>query len=131
MSGTTGNLDNTPTTVDTSNDSIVVIQNLETIPGGKTLDVTAVAADVDVIKAGHVIIEETATGVLKPHPVSGDAYAALPASHTYKGVLVSSILKTKPFAAILVRGSVNKVASPFTPLAGAITALPLIRFTKD
>ncbi len=131
MSGTTGNLDNTPKQVDTSNDSIVVIQNLETIPGGKTLDVTAVAANVDVIKAGHVIIEETATGILKPMPVTGVDYAALPASHTYKGVLVASILKLKPFAAILVRGSINKVASPFTPPAGAISALSLIRFTKD
>ncbi|MBS3993121.1 MAG: hypothetical protein KGZ87_05345 [Bacteroidetes bacterium] len=131
MSGITGNLDNTKETVDTSNDSIVVIQNLETIPGGKTLDVAAVAADVNVIKAGHIIIEETSSGNLKPMPVSGADYAALPASHTYKGVLVSSILKTKPFAAILVRGTVNKVASPYAVPAGAITALPLIRFTKD
>ena len=129
MSGTTGNLDNTKETVDTSNDSIVVIQNLETIPGGKTLDVTGFTPTV--IKAGHIIIEETSSGNLKPMPVSGADYAALPASHTYKGVLISSILTTKPFAAILVRGSVNKVASHYAVPAGAITALPLIRFTKD
>ena len=129
MSGTTGNLDNTKETVDTSNDSIVVIQNLETIPGGKTLDVTGFTPTV--IKAGHIIIEETSSGILKPMPVSGADYAALPASHTYKGVLISSILTTKPFAAILVRGSVNKVASHYAVPAGAITALPLIRFTKD
>ena len=129
MSGTTGNLDNTKETVDTSNDSIIVIQNLETIPGGKTLDVTGFTPTV--IKAGHIIIEETSSGILKPMPVSGADYAALPASHTYKGVLISSILTTKPFAAILVRGSVNKVASHYAVPAGAITALPLIRFTKD
>lgn len=129
MSGTTGNLDNTKETVDTSNDSIIVIQNLETIPGGKTLDVTGFTPTV--IKAGHIIIEETSSGNLKPMPVSGADYAALPASHTYKGVLISSILTTKPFAAILVRGSVNKVASHYAVPAGAITALPLIRFTKD
>ncbi|PKP28858.1 MAG: hypothetical protein CVU01_02875 [Bacteroidetes bacterium HGW-Bacteroidetes-18] len=129
MSGTTGNLDNTKETVDTSNDSIVVINNLETIPGGKTLNVTGFTPTV--IKAGHIIIEETSSGILKPMPVDGADYAALPASHTYKGVLIASILTTKPFAAVLVRGSVNKIASPYAVPAGAITALPLIRFTKD
>ncbi len=129
MSGTTGNLDNTKETVDTSNDSIVVINNAETIPGGKTLDVTGFTPTV--IKAGHIIIEETSSGILKPMPVDGDAYAALPASHTYKGVLIASILTLKPFAAVCVRGSINKIASPYAVPAGAITALPLIRFTKD
>lgn len=132
MSGTTANLSNTGDNFDAGNDSIVIVNNLETIPGGKTLDVTGFAPAV--IPAGHLVIEETSTGVLKPMPVSGTAYAALPASHTYKGVVISSVLTTKPFVGIMVRGSVNKNASKYT-IASVLTAvkaaLPLIRFTQD
>lgn len=129
---TTANLNNTGDNFDTANDSIVIVNNLETIPGGKTLDVTGFAPAV--IPAGHLVIEETSTGVLKPMPVTGSAYAALPGSHTYKGVVISSILTTKPFAGIMVRGTVNKNASKYTiasVLSAVQTALPLIRFTKD
>lgn len=132
MSGTTANLDNAGTNFDTSNDSIVIIQNLETIPGGKTLDVTGFTPDV--IPAGHLVIEETATGVLKPMPISGANYGTLTAGHTYKGVVVSSVLKTKPFVSVMVRGSVNKNASKYgiaSVLTAVSEALVLIRFTKD
>lgn len=132
MSGTTANLNNTGDKFDTSNDSIVIVNNLETIPGGKTLDVTGFAPDV--IPAGHLVIEETATGILKPMPVSGNAYGSLTANHTYKGVVISSVLKTKPFVGIMIRGSVNKNASKYaiaSVLTAVQSALPLIRFTKD
>jgi hypothetical protein len=131
----TANLNSEGISVDTGNDSIVIVLNAETIPGGRTLDVTGFTPDV--IKAGHIIIEETATKELKPMPVNagGTAYAALPANHTYKGVLVASILKTKPFASILVRGTVNEVAfqngGGFATPAEAKTDLVLIRFTQD
>lgn len=117
--------------VDTSNDSIIIRSLLEDIPGGKTLDVTGVTQDV--LNAGHLIIVETASGVHKPMPVNttGDAYEALPAGHTFKGVLVATILTAKAFASIMVRGSVNKVASVIAPTTAAITALPLITFTND
>jgi hypothetical protein len=129
---TTANLSTQGAGYDTSNDTIVIVKVLETIPGGKTLDVTGFSPDV--IPAGHLIIEETSTGVLKPMPISGADYGALPASHTYKGVLISTILKTKPFAGILVRGTVNKNASAYgiaSVLTAVKTALPLIRFTQD
>lgn len=129
---TTANLASQGPTYDTGNDTIVVVKVIEAIPGGKTLDVTGYTPDV--IPAGHLIIEETSTGVLKPMPVSGTDYGALPASHTYKGVLISTILKTTPFAGIMVRGTVNKNAS-FYGIASVLTAvkeaLPLIRFTQD
>jgi hypothetical protein len=111
--------------IDLGNDSIVIIKCLEVIPGGRTLDTTGFAPEV--IKAGHVIIEKTADGELFPLPVSG----ALPASHTYKGILLASVLTAKPFASILVRGSVNKVAAPYAIAPAVATALPLIRFTED
>lgn len=129
---TTANLAAQGAGYDTANDTIVIVNVLEAIPGGKTLDVTGFSPDV--IPAGHLIIEETSTGVLKPMPVSGAAYAALPGSHTYKGVLISTILTAKPFAGILVRGTVNKNASFYTiasVLTAVKTALPLIRFTQD
>jgi hypothetical protein len=132
MSGTTANLNNTGTNFDTSNDGIVIVSNLENIPGGKTLDTTGFSPEV--IPAGHLVIEETATGVLKPMPVSGDDYDSLPSGHTYKGVVVSSVLKTKPFVSVMIRGSVNKNASKYgiaSILSAVRTALPLIRFTQD
>lgn len=134
MAGTTASLNLTAATVDTSWDEIVIVKHIEGIPGGKTLNVTGFAPEY--IRAGHLIIEETSTGVLKPMPVTGSAYAALPASHTYKGVLVATLLTTQPFAAVMVRGSVNQVAfvnsGGYSGVpAGALTALPLIRFTKD
>lgn len=129
---TTANLATQGAGYDTANDTIVIVNVLEAIPGGKTLDVTGFSPDV--IPAGHLIIEETSTGVLKPMPISGADYAALPASHTYKGVLISTVLKAKPFAGILVRGTVNKNASYYgiaSVLTAVKTALPLIRFTQD
>lgn len=132
MSGTTANLSNAGDAFDTSNDSIVVVSNLETIPGGKTLDTTGFSPAV--IPAGHLVVEETATGVLKPMPVSGANYGSLPSGHTYKGVVVSSVLTAKPFVSVLVRGTVNKNASKYgisSILSAVKTALPLIRFTQD
>jgi hypothetical protein len=129
---TTANLATKGPVYDAGNDTIVIVKVLEAIPGGKTLDVTSYTPDV--IPAGHLIIKETSTGVLKPMPISGAEYAALPASHTYEGVLISTILKAKPFAGILVRGTVNKNAS-FYGIASVLTAvksaLPLVRFTQD
>jgi len=134
MSGTTANLNGTPVNVQTEFDSIVIVENLGGIPGGKTLDVSGYAPTGQ-INAGHLIIEETATKVLKPLDVSAGAYVALPGGHTYKGVLVSSILKDKPFAAIMDRGKVNEAAfvngGGFATPEGAKTALVLIIFTQD
>lgn len=129
---TTANLATQGSGYDTGNDSIVIVKVLEAIPGGKTLDVTGFTPDV--IPAGHLIIEEDATGVVKPMPISGSNYGTLPADHSYKGVLISSILKSKPFAGIMVRGTVNKNASPYgiaSVLTAVKAALPLIRFTQD
>ena len=100
--------------IDNSKDSIVIIDNQFSIPGGKSLDTTGFTADV--INAGHVIIRETSTGNYKPMPldVGETAYAALPANHTYEGVLVATILKKRPFAGVMLEGWVNEAASPFS-----------------
>lgn len=127
--------------IDTSADTIVVGPMIEDIAGGRTLDVegfTFAGEAPAVIKGGHLIVEEDETGVLKPLSTNGagDAYAALPSGHSYKGILFGSILTADPRASVMVRGRVNTEAAvqaqglPAYPTA-AVDALPLIRFTKD
>jgi len=211
----TANLNNAPTTFDDGNDSIVIVDNFQSIRGGRTLDVTGFAPDM--IRAGHVIIYQTATNQYKPMPVTGansignfgviqggqnytngtfaaqaltggtgtgatanitvtdgrvvavalvnkgtgyangdvlsaalaggtgllipvnsvapaGAYAALPAGHVYSGILIATISKLRPFAGIMVRGTINPVAAPydFATIAGAFkTAVGLIDQRAD
>lgn len=122
-------LNSEKSTVDTSRDSIVIAKVLETLVGGRSLDVTGFTPAV--IKAGHVVIKETATGTCKPMPVTGTAYAALPAGHTIEGVVMASTMTNRAMVGIMVRGTVNEVASPYPVTAAIKTALPLIRFTQD
>jgi hypothetical protein len=128
------NLVNTAEEIITGNDNIVIVDNFQSIRGGRTLDVTGFAPEV--IKAGHVIIKETATGEYKPMPVNagGTAYGTLPASHTYAGIQINTVRTKRPMAGILVRGTVNYKAAPYpmdTILAAVKTALPLIDFRED
>ena len=114
--------------VDTGNDSIVIINFIEGITGGRTLDVTGFTPKV--IQGGHIVIKDV-KGEYKPMPVTDSVYAALPADHTVEGVVVTSVLPSKAMVAIMVRGSVNQVASPYPVTAEIKAALPLIRFTQD
>ncbi len=129
--------------VETSLDSIVIVDNFQSIRGGFSLDVTGFAPLL--IHAGHPIIEETATGALKPMPVASEtAFAALPAGHTYAGVAINTVLTDKAMIGIMVRGTVNHVAftagatatTPYyyaytTILTAIRAALPLIDFRGD
>lgn len=122
-------LNNGEEVIDTALDNVVIILMLECIVGGRSLNVTGFSPSV--IKAGHIIIKKD--NEYKPMPVNeaGDAYAALPNGWSIVGVAYSSVLTKKPFMTIMVRGTVNQVASPY-PVTDAIkTALPLIRFTQD
>lgn len=138
MSGTTGNLSNQGEQVDVGYDSVTIVANHEDIPGGKTLDTTGFAPTV--IKAGHLVIVETATGIYKPMPVNSGATAynawnTVSSGHTAVGIVAASVLTAKPFVAIMVRGTVNEQAfvnnGGFVAPSQAKTALSLIRFTKD
>ncbi len=207
------NLGNTDSSsVDTSNDSIVIRNNDRSIKGGKTLKVTDYIPDT--IPGGHVIIKETATGDYKPMPatdlredgaatvdtlvagtgytngtyenvplrtitgtgsgalatvtVAGTvvtgvtitytgqgyavddqlgvpgayaggtetteatvdvatiadvaaAYGSLPSGHTYQGINISTIPKTKPFSGIMTHGCVNPVAMKY-PITSILAA---------
>jgi hypothetical protein len=71
----TANLAHAATTIDTTNDSIVIVDNLQSIRGGYTLDTTGFAPAV--IHAGHPIIEKTSDGTLKPMPATAATSAGV------------------------------------------------------
>lgn len=123
-----------PEEINDANDSIVITNSLECIKGGRSLDVTGYPKTW--IKAGHPIIQETATKKYKPMPLNGGgtAFASLPAGHVYVGVLYASILTNKPMASIMTKGSVNKNATEFdiSGIANAITTANVhITFVSD
>lgn len=110
-------------------DSIVIVNCLGDIPGGRTLDLTGWPDDLKVVKSGHILIQSSA-GVVKPMPLNSGktAYASLPASHSYLGVLKSTVSVKDPRAAILTMGQVNAAASPYTVTSDMKTALKNIQF---
>lgn len=119
----------TQETIDTTNDSIVVSKMLETIPGGKTLDVTGWPHET--IPGGHPIIKDD-DGEYKPLALNaeGTEIDETKASKTV-GILISTILTSKPIAAIMVRGSVNVEAAVYAIPAAAKNPLSLIRFWSE
>ncbi len=215
------NLSDTPKEIITGNDSIVIVDNFQSIRGGRSLDVSDF--NEDVIRAGHIIIKDTNSGDFKPMPITGSGgieqlgtvtpgsgyttdgtytdvsltggtgsgakativvsggkvtsvtitsqgsgykaedslsasagdiggggsgfkvevdsvgdiatkYDSKPANHDYAGILISSIPTKKAFAGIMVRGTVNPAAAPFSMddiLSAVKTALPLIDFRED
>lgn len=112
--------------IDDSLDGIVTIQALAEIPGGRTLDVTGITDSV--IKAGHVIVHDTANDVYKPLQITASAYIALPTKHEYVGTLKFAIPTSDPRAAILLTGVVNEAASPAPVTAAIKAALPGIKW---
>jgi len=122
-------------TIDTSADCVVIQKFIEDVPGGRSLDVSGLPDADTVLLAGHLVIRETATKEYKALGITGGAYVALPAAHTYEGVVRASVKKSEPLASIMVRGSVNQKAAtdaqglPAYPQA-AKDALDLIRFVE-
>lgn len=130
---TTADLTNPPVEIITGNDNIVMPNYLEGIGGGRTLDATDYPHPV--IHAGHVIIKDSA-GEYKPMPINeaGTDYGALPEGASYVGYLIASIPTARPFAGIMVRGTINPKATPFKMdaiLAAVKAALPLIDYMED
>lgn len=128
------NLVNAVDEIASGNDNVVIVDVFQSIRGGRTLAVTGFTPEV--IKAGHVIIQDTTTGDYKPMPINvgGTAYGTLPTDHVYAGILINTVLTKRAMAGILVRGTVNYKAAPYpmdTILAAVKTALPLIDFRED
>lgn len=120
-----GDLNREARTISNGKDDLVIVRDLADIPGGRTLDMAGFAPDI--VQAGHVIIAD-AQGNAKPMPINASQYAEMPGSHTYLGILKSSITKSRPFAAILVAGQVNSKACPFAIKPEMKTALAQIHF---
>ena len=88
-------------------DPIVIRKYVDGDKGGKLLDVTGFTDAV--IKAGHVVIRDTATqSTYKPMPVSNGAYAALPQGYEYVGIVVGTVPTNEPYVAIITIGEVNE-----------------------
>jgi len=129
-----GTLNNQSKEIITSNDNIVVKKYIDGYEGGRTLDTTGYL--LTVIKAGHVVIVETATKKFKPMPINAGktAYDTLPASHTYAGIVVATVPTDRPFVGILTNGTINPKAAPFaydSILTALKTACPQIEFRED
>lgn len=114
-------------------DPIVIRKVGSRIIGGRTLNVEDYTEKL--IKAGHVIIQsKTDENEFKPMPVKDGAYDALPDGYKYAGVLVRTILKDMPLAAIQYDGEINDKACPYPvdSIKAAIKAeLPSLYFMHD
>lgn len=114
--------------VDDGLESIVIVKELASIPGGRTLDVSGVSADTTVIKAGHILIQNTTTKEISPLGVNDNAFVALPSGYSYYGVLKASVLVKDAQAAIMTMGMVNAAACPCTITSAIVSGLPHIQF---
>lgn len=123
---TTASLNRDNYLIDDGNDYKVIVRDLADVPGGRTLDMTGWTEDV--VRAGHIIKHNTSTDAYSPLGISGTDYAALSANEEYIGVLKVTILKDRPFAAIMTMGEVNAAASPYPVSATIKAALPAIKF---
>lgn len=109
-------------------DSIVIVNDLGDIPGGRTIDTSRLAEDVTVIKSGHVLIKEDASENVAALGVSAGNYETLPDGYSYLGVLKATVLKKDPRGAILTIGQVNAAASPYPVTETIRKELPMIQF---
>ena len=121
----TANLSKNNGTVNTTNDSVVIVQNLDGLPGGRTLDVTGFPDNE--ISAGHVIIKETATSEYKPLAVNG----IKPAGHNYVGYLVASLRASNAQAAIMYAGTINEAYCKYPIPAGAKTSINRVTIINE
>ena len=112
-------------------DSIVVVQALSEIPGGRTLDVSGLASDVTSVKSGHVLVIDSKTKAVSPLAIADGAYVTLPEGKAYYGVLKNTVLKRDPRAAIITAGQINVAASPAPVTAAIKAALPRIEWLYE
>lgn len=135
----TTNLMNNTVAISDGLDGIIIPNNYTSKRGGASLNVTGYP--LPNIRAGHVIIKETATGDFKPMPLAAGnlTYGTLPTGHTYYGHAVQSVLTAKAMVGIMYNGEVNdKVVSPAsgvfdlaTILTALKAALPHMMYTGD
>lgn len=128
------NLANEVEQFSTGLDSILIRRKGGRIIGGCVLNLSEWSEDI--VKGGHIVIKKETDGVTeyKPNPVEGDAFAAIPAGYEYAGVLVRTVSKKDPRAAVQYDGEINDKAMPYSieSIKAALkTALPSLYFMHD
>ncbi len=119
----------TLSSVDTTTDNVVIENLLEDLRGGRSLDVSGWPVDRATIPAGWPIYKDG--GEYKP--IELDEYNEIDDTNAdlCVGVLVGTILRAKPIAAIMVRGTVNVDAADFDIPEACQAKLSLIRISTE
>lgn len=122
----TANLNSEATKIITGNDSIVIVDNFQSIRGGRTLDVTGFTPEV--IRAGHLIIQDDDSGEYKPMPVKGSgailslgtvtAGSGYTTDGTYTGVAFTGGSGTGAKGTVVIAGGEATSATITTPGTG-------------
>ena len=113
------NLKQTTKVFGSGKDGICIIKSLTDIPGGRSLDVSRIPAEYDVISkaGGHILLG-----------VTGGKFAPLTEGESYVGVLRTAIMRQDPRGAIVTAGQVNGACTPFPIDDAIIKGLPHIEF---
>ena len=120
------NLKQTTKVFGSGKDGICIIKSLTDIPGGRSLDVSRIPAEYDVISAGHIVISKAGGHILLG--VTGGKFAPLTEGESYVGVLRTAIRRQDPRGAIVTAGQVNGACTPFPIDDAIIKGLPHIEF---
>ena len=92
-------------TYDSGKESVIIRNYVNGIMGGVVLDLTGFSGEF--IQCGHIIIRDTTSGEYKPMPVTGGAYASLPASHEYVGICMTTVPADTPHVGVMTAGEAN------------------------
>jgi hypothetical protein len=110
----TANLANTSTSYDTSKDSVIIQRNIDSIPGGRTLDVTGYGpaltgniATLGAITGGSAYVNGTYTDV----PLTGGAGTNATADITVAGGAVTAVVIKSGGAGYVVGNSLSAAAA--------------------
>lgn len=116
----TTNLNDDNITFSDGKDSVVIVDNFASVRGGRSLNVVGFAPKY--IRAGHVIIKETATGDYKPMPATGDASIA-----TLGTIVAGSGYTNGSYLSVpLTGGSGSGATANITVASGAVTVVTIV-----
>lgn len=115
-------------------ESILIRRKGGRIIGGCILDLSDWTEDT--VRGGHIVIKKETDGITayKPNEAADGKFSAIPTGWEYAGVLVRSVSKTNPFAAVQYDGEINDKAMPYSIediKADLKTALPSLYFMHD
>ncbi len=113
----TANLNGVPSTFGSGKSSVVIVDNFQSIRGGRTLDVTGYDVS-GVLYPGHVIIKETSTGEYKPMPANGYASIA-----TLGAITAGSGYTNGTYTGIPLSGGTGKGATATITVAGGVVTV--------